>query len=150
MKARELPLVGWREWIAFPRLGIQVVKAKVDTGARSSSLHAVRLKVFKKNKREWIEFVVHPEQRSSRKEIVVRAPLVDERLVRSSNGKQELRPIIQPIVALGGDEWDIEVTLASRASMGFRVLLGREAVRRRYLVDPGRSFLLSKKRKKAR
>lgn len=149
--ASELPTIGWREWLALPQLGVDRIKVKVDTGARTSSLHAFDVHVDTAHSR--VRFKVHPIQRSTRETCECEAPLVDRRWVRSSNGKRELRPVIETTVALLGEVFTIEVTLTSRDLMGFRMLLGREAIRRRFLVNAGRSFLASrrngkKKRKK--
>ena len=139
--------VGWREWIAFPELGIDRVKAKIDTGARSSSLHATKLQFFSKRRERWVRFEVHPEQRASRS-CVCEALVLDERKVRSSNGKQEHRTFITTLVRIGEFEWPIELSLTSRAEMGFRALLGRQAIRGTFLVDPGRSYVASRRRLK--
>jgi hypothetical protein len=136
------PLVmGWREWLELPDLGIRRVKAKVDSGARSSSLHAEQIELFQSRGRMGVRFTVLPLQRSRLKPAACEAPLYDERYVKSSNGSRELRPVIRTKVSWGGTIWDVDLTLTSRDLMGFRMLLGREAIRRRYLVDTGRSYL---------
>ena len=135
------PLVmGWREWIELPELGVRRVKAKVDTGARSSSLHAESIELFQLRGQVGVRFVVLPLQRSRLKPIACQMPLYDERYVKSSNGSRELRPVIRTAVNWGGQSWEVDVTLTSRDLMGFRMLLGREAIRRRFLVDTGRSY----------
>lgn len=134
-------VVGWREWVALPALGIDAVKAKIDTGARSSALHAYDMKRFRRRGVSMIRFKVHPIQRDTRTVVEAEAEVVDLRKVRSSSGAQTLRPVIVTPVELGGDRWDIEITLTRRDAMGFRMLLGRQAVRGHLLVDPGRSFL---------
>lgn len=135
------PLVmGWREWIEVPDLGIRRVKAKVDTGARSSSLHAESIELFQLRGEIGVRFIVLPLQRSRLQPVACQAPLYDERYVKSSNGSRELRPVIRTAVSWGGQSWEVDVTLTSRDLMGFRMLLGREAIRRRYLVDTGRSY----------
>lgn len=136
---RPLPVIGWREWVTLPDLGVARVKAKIDTGARSSSLHAFDLRVVRRGDDDWVEFKVHPLQRSTRETVVASAPLVDERLVRNSGGREELRPVIETSIELLGQRWQVEVTLTKRDTMGFRMLLGRQAVRRRFVVDAGRS-----------
>ncbi len=143
-------IVGWREWVALPELGIPLIKAKVDTGARTSSLHARDVSIFSRKKQRWVRFTVYPTQRSTRTAVVCAAPLVDERWVRSSNGRAQLRPVIVAELDLGGESWDIELTLTDRDVMGFRLLLGRQAVRGRAIVDPGRSFLTRTVRPKKR
>lgn len=136
--------MGWREWVRLPDLEIATIKAKVDTGARSSSLHAVDVEIEKKRGKSLVRFKVHPLQDST-KGLNTRqceVPLLEERWIRSSNGKRELRPVIMTPLEFGGAIWPIELTLTSRDMMGFRMLLGREAIRRRFVVDPGRSFLI--------
>jgi hypothetical protein len=134
------PIMGWREWLELPDLGIRRVKAKVDTGARSSSLHAESIELFQVRGQVAVRFVVLPLQRSRLKAVACQMPLYDERYVKSSNGSRELRPVIRAAVAWGGQSWDVDITLTSRDLMGFRMLLGREAIRRRFLVDTGRSY----------
>lgn len=138
---RALPLIGWREWLALPKLGVTQIKAKVDTGARSSSLHAWDIEEFSRGGVRWVRFVLHPLQRSQEETIRAEARLLEYRTVRSSTGHQSLRPVIITPVDLLGQTWPIELTLASRDEMGFRMLLGREAVRNRFLVDPGASYV---------
>lgn len=133
-------VMGWREWLELPDLGIQRVKAKVDTGARSSSLHAEGIELFQVRGQIRVRFTVLPLQRSRLRAVSCQAPLYDERYVKSSNGSRELRPVIRTTVSWGGQAWEVDVTLTSRDLMGFRMLLGREAIRRRYLVDTGRSY----------
>jgi hypothetical protein len=140
-----LPVVGWREWVALPGLGIGRIKAKVDTGARSSALHALDLEMVERDDGIWVRFTVLPLQRSHRGEVGVEAPLLDRRSVRSSSGRAEMRPVIEVDVEIGGLRFPVEMTLTRRDQMGFRMLLGRTAVRRRFLVDPGRSYLQKEK-----
>lgn len=141
IRDRRRPEIGWREWVDFPELGIRRVKAKVDTGARSSALHAVELEIFRVRGLERIRFRVYPRQRTTHSSVLCDVPLHDERWVRSSNGSRELRPVIRTAVAWAGEQWEIDLTLTSRDLMGFRMLLGREAIRGRYLVNAGRSFI---------
>jgi len=138
---KQLPIVGWREWVALPDLEIPRIKVKVDTGARSSSLHAYDIEVFSRGRRDLVRFTVHPMQRETRTTIRCVAELHEHRHVKSSSGHREYRPIIRTLVELGGERWPIDVTLTARDAMGFRMLLGREAIRKRFLVDPGRSYL---------
>jgi hypothetical protein len=139
-RARQLTVIGWREWVSLPDLGITRVKAKIDTGARSSSLHAFDVRLFNNDGKTHVRFKVHPLQRSSRETIVAEAPVLEFRHVRSSSGHGADRPVIVTTVEVLGQAWPIEVTLANRDEMGFRMLLGREAVRNRMLVDAGRSY----------
>jgi hypothetical protein len=142
--------VGWREWVALPGLGVPRIKAKIDTGARSSSLHAFQVESFRRGGREWVRFVIHPLQRDSRRTIQAEAAVIERRKVTSSSGHATWRPVIRTEVELIGERYEIELTLARRDEMGFRMLLGREALRRRFVVDPGHSFLggRPKRRKK--
>ena len=133
--------IGWREWLALPELGITTIKAKVDTGARSSALHAFDLERFERAGITLIRFKVHPRQRDTHIAIAAEAPLVEDRWVRNSGGHAQQRPVIRTLVLWGGPQWPIELTLTNRDVMGFRMLLGREAIRQRFLVDPGRSYL---------
>lgn len=141
----ELPPIGWREWLALPSLGILAIKAKIDTGARSSALHAFDIEMFQRETKPMVRFRVHPWQRSDEGMIVAEAPLAGQRFVRNSGGVQTLRPVIITEVELAGRRWPIEVTLTARDAMGFRMLLGREAIRRRFWVDPGRSYLAGRR-----
>lgn len=147
-------VVGWREWLKLPELDIPLIKAKVDTGARTSALHAEQIRYVRRGGRRFVRFVVHPRQRSRTPEIETVAPLHDERVVRSSNGVQQLRPVIVTEVDVGGVRWPIELTLTSRDVMGFRMLLGRQALRGHAVVDPGISYVTRKvvvrKKKRAR
>ncbi|MEA5537400.1 ATP-dependent zinc protease [Crocosphaera sp. XPORK-15E] len=136
-------MIGWREWLDLPALGIAEIKAKIDTGARTSALHAFHVKSFKKDGKEMIRFQVHPYQKDSHNTVTAEAELLEWRHVTNSGGHQQLRPVILTPVELAGQLWNIELTLTNRDVMGFRMLLGREAVRQRFLVDPGGSFLLS-------
>ncbi len=144
MTKDQLPTIGWREWISLPEIGVDWVKAKVDTGARSSSLHAFNLEEFTKEDQPWVRFEVHPWQRSTRDASLVETPLLEWRSVRSSSGVAEKRPVVRTTVAVGGQAHEIDMSLTRRDDMGFRMLLGREAVRKRFLVNPGRSFLTGK------
>jgi hypothetical protein len=150
LKNKTLPVIGWREWVALPELGIKSIKVKVDSGARSSSLHAFDLKTFNRDGEQWVRFKVHPLQRSHEKIIAVEAPVLEFRSVRSSSGIAKMRPVIITEVELLGEKWPVELTLASRDNMGFRMLLGREAFRGRFLVDGGKSYYGGKPKRKKR
>jgi hypothetical protein len=140
-RAKETPLLGWREWVTLPELSPVPLKAKIDTGARTSALHAFDLSWHQRNGEPWVEFEVHPVQRSRARSSRVVYPVVDFRRVRSSTGHSEQRPVIRTPIELGGRQFEIDITLTSRDEMGFRMLLGRAAIRRRFLVDAGRSYL---------
>lgn len=145
-----LPVLGWREWVRLPELGIERVKAKVDTGAASSSLHAVGLERFERDGRPMVRFRVHPRQRSTDPEFELEAPLREDRKVRPSTGRSAVRPVIVTQVEVMGRRWPVEITLANRHRMGFRMLLGRQALRGRFLVDPAASFLAGGEGRRAR
>ena len=137
------PVIGWREWVTLPELGNVVTKAKVDTGARSSALHAFDLERFQRDGEDWVRFAIHPLQRRTTPSVPVEARIVDERPVTSSSGRTQRRPVIATPITLDDTTWPIEITLTRRDEMGFRMLLGRQAIRKRYVVDPGRSFVIS-------
>lgn len=138
------PSVGWREWVDLPELGGgQTVKAKVDTGARTSAIHATGHTPVERDGQTWIEFHLHPDHDDPDRTVTAVAPLVDRRAVRSSSGEEEERYVVRTPIVLHGSRYDIELTLTERADMGFRMLLGRRALRRRFLVDPGHSYLSS-------
>jgi hypothetical protein len=138
-KRLRLPVLGWREWVALPELGIKKIKAKVDTGARSSSLHAYDLEIFEREGESWVRFRIHPVQRKREEVVEAEAKVLEFRSVRSSSGEASMGPVIVTTVKLLNDTLPVELTLANRDEMGFRMLLGREAFRRRFLVDAGGS-----------
>lgn len=135
------PIVGWREWVALPKIGIGRIKAKIDTGARTSALHAYDVVVIKRQGREFVRFKVHPLQRVTRKVIDCEAPLKEWRYVTDSGGRRTLRPVIFTTVEMGGVSIEIEITLIARDQMGFRMLIGREAIKGKWVVDPAKSFI---------
>lgn len=139
-------VIGWREWLALPGIGIPAIKAKIDTGARTSSLHARNIKAFEgEDGREWVKFSLRPNLHHPEFVVDCEAPASEHRQVRSSSGEPEDRFFIVTTVVLGGVEWEIEVSLTSRDKMKFRMLLGREALRGRCLVEPHTSYLTGKK-----
>lgn len=146
----KLPVVGWREWVGLPEFGVRFVKAKIDTGARTSSLHVIELEKYTRRGTEWARFLIHPLQRETRKPVRATAEVLEYRRVRSSGGHASLRPVVVTDVELLGRRWPIEVTLANRDEMGFRMLLGREAIRRRLHVDPGASYYSGRPPRKIR
>ena len=133
--------VGWREWVSLPDWDVPWVKAKVDTGARTSALHAFETETFARDERPWVRFAVHPWQGSAKDEVVAEAPLLAHRHVRSSSGASDERPVIMATVIIAGHLRSIEVTLTRRDEMGFRMLIGRQALRGTFVVDPARSYL---------
>ncbi|MBM3514321.1 MAG: ATP-dependent zinc protease [Alphaproteobacteria bacterium] len=149
MKARR-KIVGWREWVRLPDLKVKRIKAKLDTGARTSALHAFDVRPFTKYGASYVRFSIHPMQRKAKPEIKSRALVIDRRTVTDTGGRREERPVIRTTLKIGKSSYPIELTLTDRDHMGFRLLIGRQALRRRYLVDPGRSFVIKKKRKRRR
>jgi len=139
--------LGWREWVQLPELGLRNIKAKVDTGARTSALHAFEVQPFDDNGVTSVRFKIHPNQRDNNTVVVCTAAVIDERIVRDSGGRREKRWVIATPVNIGRHVWVAEFTLTSRDDMIFRMLLGRTAIRGRAVVDPGRSFLIGKRRK---
>lgn len=139
-KGEPVWVIGWREWVGMPDLGVDAIKAKIDTGARSSALHAFNVKRFLRGNKRMVRFEIHPLQRGKQDVVLAEAELVDEKRIRSSNGQEELRPVVCLTIRILDREWDIEVTLTNRDEMGFRMLLGRQALRGRFLIDPGKSF----------
>lgn len=133
--------VGWREWVGLPGLGVEWLKAKIDTGAQTSSLHAFALERFGRDGEEWVRFEVHPWQRSSADPVIVELPVHDRRQVRSSSGHVEERYVVKLDLRLDGRVVPAEVTLTRRDAMGFRMLVGREVLRRGFVVDSAASYL---------
>lgn len=146
--AHNLPVIGWREWVGLPDLNVEGIKAKVDTGARSSSLHASEIKEFTMEGLPFVEFRLHPHQRKPELFIQTTAKVFDVREVKSSSGDVTRRPVILTRVSLLGQIWAVELTLANRDGMGFRMLLGREAFRGKFIVDAGNSFYNGKPKRK--
>jgi ribosomal protein S6--L-glutamate ligase len=141
-------IVGCEEWCAFPDLGLPIIKARVDSGAKTSSMHAFNIHKFHRDGESWVRFDVHPLQNDRRIVISCERRLIDKRAVKSSSGVSETRYVIGATIKIGSDSWDIELTLANRDSMGYRMLLGREAMSGRMLVDPSLSFCFGRVSKK--
>ena len=134
-------IIGWREWVSLPELGIANIKAKVDTGARTSALHAFDIKVSNDAENRIVNFKMHPLQKNSDYVIECQANIIDERLVTDSGGHKEHRLVIQTMVEIGDERLPIEMTLTDRDTMLFRMLLGRTSLKRHFIVDPAKSYM---------
>jgi hypothetical protein len=138
-RGKQVTLIGWREWVALPELGIKRIKAKIDTGARTSSLHAFSIERFREQGKDKVKFEIHPIQRNDELIIKCVADLIDFRHVTDSGAHRELRHVIETPIIMAGSRHVIEITLTDRSSMKFRMLLGRKALQH-YFVDPCQSF----------
>ena len=142
--AARTQVVGWREWVALPELGVRRIKAKLDTGARSSALHAFNVRPLLRDGQDLVQFDVHPLQRNDEVIKTCVAEAVDYRWITNSGGGREKRFVVVTALQMGGDSWPIEVTLTDRDQMGFRMLIGRTAMEHRLVVDPTVSYRLGK------
>jgi hypothetical protein len=139
---------GWREWVALPALGVDRIKAKLDTGARSSAVHAWDIAPHAVDGETWVAFTLHPLQRNDRVRKECLARVVDRRYVTNSGGGRERRYVIETLLRIGELEWPIELTITNRDEMGFRMLIGRTAMTGRLIVDPSRSYLIGKRKRR--
>jgi hypothetical protein len=140
-KPQPTAIIGWKEWIGLPDLGIPAVKAKIDTGARTSALHIFNLEEFIANGRRMVRFGIHPLQRRKDIQRFCEAPVLERRRVKDSGGHTEKRYVIRTTAVMGGTSWPIDITLTNRDPMLFRMLLGRTAVENKFLINPGRTYL---------
>ena len=140
--------LGWREWVALPDLGLAAIKAKVDTGARTSALHAFLIEPYCDNDVDMLRFLIHPIQHNDDFVVECHCPVLDQREVTDSGGHREMRYVIESEVVIGDNHLPIQMTLTNRDTMAFRMLLGRRAMEDRFLVDPGASYVNGKLRPK--
>jgi hypothetical protein len=140
----QLPLLGWREWLALPELNIDRIKAKIDTGARSSALHAFAIEPYRKGGQHWVMFAIHPMQKNTDSVIECHAPIKDRRFVSDSGGHKQRRYVIESQLLLGQSLISAEITLTNRDNMQFRMLLGRTAMNGRFIIDPSASYVQGK------
>jgi hypothetical protein len=140
----QLPLLGWREWLALPELNIERIKAKIDTGARSSALHAFAIEPYRKGGQHWVMFAIHPIQKHTDSIIECHAPIKDRRFVSDSGGHKQRRYVIESQLLLGQSLISAEITLTNRDNMQFRMLLGRTAMNGHFIIDPSASYVQGK------
>jgi hypothetical protein len=141
-KTLQLQTAGWREWVHLPDLGLTDIKAKLDTGANYATLHALDITPFDKDGTLWVRFIVHPTQYNKKHRIICEAEVVEKRVIKSSSGQPQERYVVRTTLTMGDKNWPIELTLTNRTGMRYRMLLGRLALKRRFLVCSGRSYLL--------
>lgn len=143
--SKEKTMIGWNEWVQLPQLGIPLIKAKIDTGAKTSALHAFDIEPFKRRGVSWVRYKIHPLQGNNKLSIQCEAPVVDRRLVTDSGGKGEKRLVIETLAHIAGVTRRIEITLTNREKMVFRMLLGRQAISKfDFVVNPAQTALLQK------
>ncbi len=142
-------LIGWQEWCALPEFNVPYIKAKIDTGAKTSSLHAFNIKEFRKKNQKYVSFEIHPVQDDNDISLKAKAKVIDERYIMSSNGHKELRYVIQTDLILGTAVIPIELTLSNRDPLRFRMLLGRDALSISSIIDPAKKNCLGKKSRRS-
>lgn len=147
-KKKSKLLIGWNEWCSLPALNIVAIKAKIDTGAKTSAIHAFNIKPYKIERTLMVSFDIHPLQRNDKIIVSCHAPVIDERAIMSSNGHREHRYVIMTPIKLGDNVWEIEITLSDRDPLKFRMLLGRAALADRVIIDPHKKLIQGKIEKK--
>ena len=139
-KSKNSHTLGWEEWVSLPDLSLPAIKAKIDTGTRTSALHAIAIEPFGTDKNPQVRFIMRPDPNDSSTEVVCSAKVTDRRNVTSSNGGSELRYVISANISVGGETWPIEVSLTNRETMSYRMLIGRSAIPENFSVNPTFSF----------
>jgi hypothetical protein len=140
----ELKFVGWRETVSLPKFKLKDLRAKIDTGAKTSALHADKIEFITVNGLRYVRFIFINDEGN---EVVVKTPLIEERSIRSSNGDRTIRPVVKTEIKMGSERFEIEVTLINRDLMGFKMLIGREALNGRFLINPAKHNLLKTTKK---
>lgn len=135
-----ITIVGWKEWCSLPDLGIPIIKAKIDTGARTSSLHTTHMEHFKQNQKDYVKFMLYPLQKNTAIQKLCQAEVIDLRHIKNSGGHIEERAVIRTHLQLGSNQWPIEITLTNRNSMRFRMLLGRQAFKSNICINPNKPY----------
>ena len=149
MKTNTLKIIGNEEWCAFSKLNIPAIRARVDSGAKTSSIQAMEIKLFNKNNEEWVDFIVYPIQKNNEIKVKCTAKVIDKRSIKGSFGISEERLIIKSLVTIGDETFEIELSLANRNTMEFKMLLGREAISTRFLINTAEKRLQKKYSKRA-
>ncbi|MBP9722186.1 MAG: ATP-dependent zinc protease [Gammaproteobacteria bacterium] len=144
MENKQKIFIGWKEWCALPDLNIMYIRAKIDTGAKTSSLHAYDIHEFYKRNQKYVSFNIHPIQNNEKISIPTTAKIIDERYIMSSNGHKELRYVIATNLILGSKKFLIQLTLSNRDPLRYRMLLGRDALTNNFIIDPGKSHCLGR------
>ena len=144
-ESQELLTIGWREWVSLPEVKIAAIKAKIDSGARTSCLHTAEYDIFQKNGVDWVRFTVNPIKRHNKVETHAEVEVTYYRIVRDSGGHEEKRPFIKTTLHIGNQTWPIEISLSNRENMKFRMLLGRTAMAQRAVIDCSKSYLTKSK-----
>ena len=139
-------IVGWREWVSLPELGVNSIKAKLDSGAKTSAMHAWDQEIYDQGNQPWVRFCTHPLQHDLDTSVDCKAPLADHRWITNSGGTREHRFVISTTLEIAGMSWPIELSLTNRDEMGFRMLIGRDAMRGHLVVDPSKSYCMGKRK----